>query len=475
MKLKLPLVLFLFPVLAVATTTYKDPKTSATIERLSDSNHWKAFYTANPTAIPLNGGRDFPVDKMVDHGVTNGYSKFMPTNDDNSLMMAWASWGFQGMYRMSDMAFLGTVPFNSANPLPANADPRFDRGGDPARKNTITFAVEGGNVIQRQVWNLPSSQQTLCTAPTGFKFFSAGSEDDVSDDGTKRVFAISTGYNQTTGHWDNVRTGVADLATGILLPGQPLGQPNAVDMSPDGKYFAWLNHEGFASSAPNRFYLVSKLAQGDITGFIQLDSTINQGTINNVPGLIQSIAHNGWAQLASGEWVFLYQDNRDDTIKAFSFTTRQSTIVLNLALLGLPNNHISRGGPLGYFVLSTYGSYYPNALNQSIMLVEIATGKITELCTTQTKWAQYFTECWASIDRFNQYIYWASNLNGADNLEIQRVAVKITQPGPTLTPTPTPKPIVTTTPTPAPTATPNPHKKIKLTVPQMVIDAEVID
>lgn len=418
-----------------------------------------AFYAANPKAIPFNSGRTMAwAEGNPNAGQVVIYSTVWATNADNTLYMALRTDNTFGVHRVSDNAFLGTLPGSDANPIGAGLNPRWARDGKPL---DVIWCGNSWNKVMRQQWDKPSTQAVICEAPTGKLFFDNGQEGDVSEQ--YMAVKISTGY--VGGFYQNVEVGVVDYVNKRLLPGMvKAGNPNAVDISPDGKWLVWKDHEGQAVNEPNRFYLISDLAKGVVKP-VPVDSDITNG--------VKSVGHAGYAKTAAGAMVLVYQDNRTDWFKWFDPVTGKSTRIIEHAKLGYCGQHIARGAPQGYFLISTYDilPMTPPAPPAQIALIELATGKMIKQADPQIKRGDYWTEGPAAISTDLKTIYWGANADGGDNLEIYSAPVILGAPEPTPAPAPIPEP--TPEPVPTPPATETALYHIKGTYGTLPINFEV--
>lgn len=416
--------------------------------RVTDIADVAKFYAANPKAIPSEAAsRDASVlDGKPGDGFTAGYAKCNPLDAAGKLLLAPRSDGRIGVYDWAAHKFLGTLAMSASKELNTIFDPTWDRN----RAGWVTWHDVDWPRVMRQPWDSPSSATQVAKLPDGYVLFSNGGEADTDDKGLYYAVKRSKGgYAPATGKYQAPQCGVCDLTAGKFLEGWVDGNPNAIDIAPNGKWFAWLNHEDAAAAEPNRLYRIADLAAGEIKP-VMVDSAVTTGVISGVRMPVKSLGHNGWAYLADGRCVLVYQDNRDDWMKFFDPETGKSTRICTLAAIGGVGQHIARAGRPGFALVSTYGA---GLADPQICWLELATGKVTKVCSTNVKAAwtiynpgnAYFTEGYASVDVKGENAFYAGNLAGTDNLEAYRVVLPApggAVPTPTPTPTPTPPPIL---------------------------------
>lgn len=388
-------------------------------QKLSNIADIAKFKAANPAAIPTNAGWDMTnYEGNTGAGHANIYSTATVTNQDGTLLLVLRTDNYFSVYRAADNVFLGTVPLNAGNPVNAALNPRWTRDGKPTE---IIWSANGWNECRRHPWNNPAAYQVVATAPAGKVFVDWGQEGDISDDGRYMPAQIADPY--AGGVFPNPQAGVIDIANKKLLPGLVPGKPNALDISPDGKWLAFTDHLGTAASEPNKFYLIADLAKG-IVKPVPLDSFVKNGN--------KSCGHHGWARTAAGVQVFVYMDNQDDGMKVFDPATGKSgQFMTYLDVFGhyspappYGGLHFGRSAPVnGWVLMSTYdctpradNTWHPWA--NAAVFVELATGRGVFGCKLATVRNGYFTEADAACDA--EFMYWGGNDDGRDNLELMR-------------------------------------------------------
>lgn len=404
--------------------------------KLTDVAKLKAFYTASPTAIPLNNARDLSwTEGNPNYGQGPGdSSKICPVSSDGKLIMARSSNAYYAIYDTATQECRGSIPLSIYNGMPTGCNPRWMRFGSP---DWIVFTV--GTEVRVRLWNNLNMTETIATAPTGYQFIDCGGDGDVGDDGRYYPVMISTGY--ANGFWQNVKVGVCDLAGKKLSAFIP-GKPDAIDISPDGKWLLWADGEGQAGTSllagPNRVYRVADIMFYPGFAVVNVPSAITNG--------VQSCGHNGWATLKDGRTAWVFQDNRDDYIKYWVPGEAECVNIVATKSMGYPNLHFSRHAPQGYTLVSSYGLQYPEyatpewkALNTHIYLLELATGKPTLVSPTNTKWTPTNAKDGGEAPAMTNWVtatqaYWCSNNNGLDNLECWTEPIVV--PTPPSLPTP---------------------------------------
>ena len=255
---------------------------------------------------------------------------------------------------------------------------------------------------------------------------------------------ISNGTN-AQGQPINVKLVVFDIQTKQFLPGVISQNPNAIDISPTGQWLAILPHGTVPGDLVNinRLYKISDLAAGDISKPVYVDSCYYNS--------VRSIGHNGWAYDKNGDEVLVYQDNRDDWMKAFNPDTGQSYIIFKggTHTTTYDGQHIAaikNPGSNGWFLMSTYGgsgwtknqllmfevkslTYTEDANNctgmggpNPVYVPQSDYPRVWRIGASENRYTgSYDTEGFASINMLNNKIYVGANWNSTDNLEVYRI------------------------------------------------------
>lgn len=380
-------------------------------------------------------------------GNTNGYSTFNPVNSTGEYLMVYRTDASVGVVNLKTGKYECTIPLTQYNPVYSALQPRWDRS--PGYSNHVIYSI--GNRLVRQPFNSFAAAETIITLVSPKIFYPDGHEEgDVTIDGKYLGTMICDPYNPTTKFYENIECVVVDIVGRKLLPGRVTQRVNAFRMSPDGKYSIVLPHDGLIGAA-TRYYRTADVAAGDMSKPIHVDSATKW--MSNLNGQGQSVGHTGHAVLSNGRWVLTYQDNVDDLMKYFDPETGKSKAFFRHADMAYGGQHMCSGGPANKVIMSTYDPLSKDIPGQQymykILVFDLPTSTVQVLGSTATVRATnvngdyYFTEAWASTDGKN--VYWASNKDGADNLEVVSIPIG---PAPIVTPVPTP--VVTPTPTPAP-------------------------
>ena len=429
-------------------------------ERITNVADVAAYYQQNPTAYPTRDGRTMAaLDGKPGDGWTPVYSKANPVNSTGELLMVRGTNDTTGVYRLADndhlgigSAFLGIIAGSREGILSSIYEPAWDRSVDPARADWIWFHDHNWPRFGTQKFNDPTTYQQRGTAPAGMHFINGGGEGDLDDAGrymAVKMIPSSGGY--VGGHFVNVKVGVIDLVAGKVLPGLVDGNPNAIDVTPDGKWLAMLPHAA-ALAEGNRFYSIADLARGDVTAPVIAQTAQKMHADWGVP--YRSVGHNGFGRDRAGKVWWIGQDNINDDI--FKMDPANGIPIRLCSLYELtasappvsPGQHIARQGPPGFAVYSTY-----NVADPSIGLLDLETGARIVKGSMRLKAASgsggwFFSEGYAASDAAGAWAYYGANADGGDNLECFRMA--LTGEAPTPTPTPTPAPTPSPTPTPIP-------------------------
>ena len=229
-------------------------------ERITNVADVAAYYASNPTAYPTRDGRTMAtLDGKPGDGWTPVYSKANPVNSTGELLMVRGTNDTTGVYRLADndslgigSAFLGIIAGSREGILSSIYEPVWDRSGDPARADWIWFHDHNWPRFGCQKWSDPTTYQQRGSAPAGMHFINGGGEGDLSDDGRfMAVKLIPSVGGYVGGHFVNVKVGVIDLVAGKVLPGLVDGNPNAIDITPDGRWLAMLPHAAALAEALN--------------------------------------------------------------------------------------------------------------------------------------------------------------------------------------------------------------------------------
>ena len=362
------------------------------------------------------------------------YCKQYALSPDGRLLIVNGVWGgYLAMFDAVTLKFLQCIPRTTSNGMTLGNNPVWD----PNAPGCLIYQDGGG--VYRATWNKPETRTLIAPPLAGMLFCSNGGEADM--DAAGKFYAVKMyKYLNAQGQPQGVRCGVVDIANKRLLAGTILGNPNALDVSPSGKYLAYLDHMDFAAKKPNRLYPIADLATSNTATFIDIPTNQRWGEVNGVGGIIKSMGHNGWS--AGPGDVLVYQENLvEDVICAFTPATGAikklfpygAGTIWGVAI----GSHFGRTGPApGYAVMSTYNT--PNQQADGVYLINVATGEFRLQVKTHNIHRDYFSEGFAGVTRDGKWAYWQSNWAGEGgdwHLDVYRAPLSA---GPVVTPTPTP-------------------------------------
>jgi hypothetical protein len=340
------------------------------MQKITDVSVLKGFL--NP-AYPYSG---FP-----ERGFTTGYSNRFMVNADNTMLIAfgvqgWISsiyalvnggWTFYRVLKFPDW-YHETIGIGEQN------DPRWDYN-DP-----------------EILWYTTGSRLCAMDVKLG--------ANSIVNDYTMSAPIIPQNHMDQSYKYRTVTTSnytyVVNLSSGLQTMAVNRG---VCDISPDDN---WL------------------MVQNPYTVFINLNDSRKIALPSSVTGM-----HDGWAYTAEGECVYIYQDSKIDYICAFDPDANK---LYKIAAIG----ELAPGADLhmhfarmpdavncrGWIAMSTYIGGDP--LDNQLMLMEIATGKIIRLGHNLTQYVNggYFTEGFITMTRDGNGIIWSNNQNGTTNLEL---------------------------------------------------------
>lgn len=155
---------------------------------------------------------------------------------------------------------------------------------------------------------------------------------------------------------------------------------------------------------------------------------VADGAVRTVPNYKN--AHDGWAWLADGREVYVYQ-GVDDWITAYQPDTDETLRIARLSHFAANsdcNFHLSvmPASRPGWILMSTYGGSDWSA-NQLLLLELVEQGRIIRLGSTMNTWpmaasptkdGSYFAEAFASISPSGNSIYWGANQNDVAQVDL---------------------------------------------------------
>ena len=340
-------------------------------------------------------------------GLHNGYSRFANANYTEEYVLAYSTDQPILMYRMSDGSAIGLIQHDNTgnHPICELHDPRWDMSGAAGTEYTVYYNYDD-SIYSMDLKQGYQSRQLIYDFNESIL-----SEDHMDQDKNAKYRAI---------RFSN-RIVVLDIKQKQILQGVVTVANGGCDISTEGD---WLYAQGFgASGTETRFYKISDLAIGNVSSYVVLPCT-NHG-------------HDGWAYDASGNEVYIFQDNTNDWFSAFNPATSQRINILNMQETGWNfGQHMGRiydSTKTGWLIMSSYVNNNNSWAYNQLMMIEIksysATPKprIWRLGHTYNTYSQsyvfsgYFAEAFGNLSASGNTVYWGANWMGTDNLELYKL------------------------------------------------------
>lgn len=403
------------------TVAYRCADTGETVRRLTDRHRLRAIF-------PDAGNQaDGPTT-----GLTNGYSRFECKSPDGQFFLAFGTTPWACLY--ANMTPLNVVrsKFTPSGKVGDYEELKWNPG------DGLMYYV-AGSWLYRQ-WTDGAEVEVMNFAPG--RWYKHTSDGSFDNSGRLLAMAIQeSGAGRKDGY-----VVVMDVIEKKIVQTIEYNSPNGVDVSPSGHYVKIDNH-------------YFSIATGEKTGSTQA-------------------GHGGWCLDADGREVFVSQWNSCGWIGGYYPDTGEHLYLMRMpgetggpGVAGMHTASDKRGYFKGKALLSFYGGSSP--LADTVLFIELVSqkkpgvkhpsyasesgvvtpdtsisawnagdsGRVPTIWrgpSMQNKYSGYSTEGFASVGS-DRAVYWGSNWNATDNLELYRWEVgKFVETTPTPEPDPPP-------------------------------------